>query len=447
MPQALLPQGWREAVSVAVEDGVIRRLGFGIAEADAERLAGPVVPGLGNLHSHGFQRGMAGLAEHGGPAEDHFWTWREVMYRFVDRLQPADVAALTALAYAEMLESGFTAVAEFHYLHHDPSGAPYAERAVMAAAVAEAAAQTGIGLTLLPVFYRHGGFREAPASAGQRRFLSANLNDYAGLLEASKAVLRGLEDARLGLAPHSLRAVSAEDLKALPGLMAEGPIHLHAAEQQAEVTDCLAATGATPVRWLLDQLGLGPRWNLVHATHVDAAEVNDLAASGATAVLCPVTEANLGDGVFPALAYQAAGGRWGVGTDSNIQVSLAAELRSLEYSQRLRDRARNRLAPPGRSTGAALFAAAAGSSAQALGRSVGRIEVGWRADFVVLDANHPSLLHKSGDVLLDAWFFACVDSPLREVWVAGQREVVDGRHRLRDRIETAWRDRLRRLIA
>ena len=316
---------------------------------------------------------MAGLAERRGPQADSFWTWREVMYRFLERLTPDDVEAIAAFAYMEMLEAGFTTVGEFHYLHHDIDGRPYADLGEMAARIAAASAETGIGLTLLPSFYAYGGFGGAPPSPGQRRFLN-DPDRFLKLVERCRAIVAGLPAARVGIAPHSLRAVTPETLRAVCQAAPDGPIHIHAAEQTKEVEDCVAALGSRPVQWLLDHAGLDARWCVVHATHTTEQEIRALAASGAVAGLCPLTEASLGDGIFDGASYLAAGGRFGIGTDSNIQIDAAAELRQLEYGQRLARRARNVMAAQeGESTGRRLFDAALAGGAQALQRPIGAL--------------------------------------------------------------------------
>jgi len=339
--RAWIDNGWQRDVRLTIEDGRISAVEAGIAAAPGDERHAAALPGLCNVHSHGFQRGMAGLSERRSRPDDNFWSWREIMYRFLDRLTPEDVAAITAQAYVEMLEGGFTRVGEFHYLHHDPAGATYADPAEMAGAIVEASAATGIGLTLLPVFYAHGNFGGAAPSPGQRRFL-CDIDGFALLLDGARAKLAG--DANIGIAPHSLRAVGPEELAALLAMSPTGPVHIHAAEQVKEVEDCVAWSGARPVEWLLDNAGVNERWCLIHSTHVDARETSRLAAVGAVAGLCPITEANLGDGIFPAIDYLAAGGAFGVGTDSNILIDAAGELRALEYSQRLAHRARALLA-------------------------------------------------------------------------------------------------------
>jgi len=343
-----------------------------------------------------------------------------------------------------MLEAGFTAVAEFHYLHHAPDGTPYANPAETAARIAAAAAQTGIGLTLLPVFYAHGGFDAAPPAPGQRRFVT-DLDSYATLLEGSEHAIAGLPDARLGLAPHSLRAATTQELAALVTLAAGRVLHIHVAEQVKEVEDCLAATGARPVQHLLASVPVDRRWCIVHATHMTDAETQALAATGAVAGLCPITEADLGDGIFPALAWRDAGGMFGIGTDSNTAISAAQELRLLEYGQRLAHRARNLVAPPGVSTGRYLWDQATAGGAQALDRRIGAIAAGHRADLVVLDPMHPALAGRSDDAVLDALIFAAATPCIADVLVAGHHVVRGGRHIARDRILADWRRTAQRL--
>lgn len=444
--EALLPGGWARDVRLAVAaDGTIARIETGLPPAVGASCHAVALPGLPNLHSHAFQRGMAGLTERRGPSADSFWTWRDMMYRFVDRLAPDDLAAIAAMAFAEMLESGFTRVGEFHYLHNDPAGAPYAG-AAMAEALVAAAQQTGLALTLLPVFYAHGGFGGQPHSLGQRRFIT-RLDQFAKLREAGAAALRNLPDAVLGLAPHSLRAVTPDELTALAQMAETGPIHIHIAEQLPEVDACIAWSGQRPVEWLLGHAPVGPNWCLVHATHMTCAEAQALAASAAVAGLCPITEANLGDGLFAAPDYLAAGGRFGIGSDSNVLIDAAEELRWLEYGQRLAHKSRNIFAPgPDASTGAALFGGALAGGAQALGAAMGLAE-GQPADFVTLDPAHPALAEASGDHWLEQWIFAAPRGAIDEVWRRGRQVVSGGRHVARDAITASYRSTLGRLLA
>ncbi|MQT13597.1 formimidoylglutamate deiminase [Segnochrobactrum spirostomi] len=444
---ALLPQGWASGVRLTLTDGRIAAIETGTAPAAGEERHAIALPGLPNLHSHAFQRGMAGLAEVRGPAGDSFWTWRETMYRFVDRMNPDDVEAIAAQAYMEMLETGFTRVGEFHYVHHDTAGAPYANLAEMAERIAAAAAETGIGLTLLPVFYAHAGFGGLPPGHGQRRFIN-DLEGYATLLGGSRKAVAGLKDAVVGIAPHSLRAATIEEIEVLVPLADGGPIHIHIAEQTKEVEDCVAWSGRRSVELLFERIAVDDLWCLVHATHMTDAERIRFAASGAVAGLCPITEANLGDGIFPARAFVSEGGRWGVGSDSNIRIAAAEELRLLEDSQRLSLRARNVLAgAEGRATGRDLFDAALAGGTQVLtpGEPAGLV-TGAAADFLTLAADHPAFAARRGDALLDGWVFAARDRAIDGVWRAGVQVVEGGRHRARAAIEASFRKTLEGLL-
>jgi formiminoglutamate deiminase len=448
--QALLADGWARDVRLTLSDGMIVRVDTDVARQSGETAHGPCIPGLPNLHSHAFQRGMAGLAEVRGPAQsggsDSFWTWREVMYRFVDRLDPEALQAIAALAYVEMLETGFTRVGEFHYLHHDKDGGAFADPAEMAARIAAAADETGIGLTLLPVFYAHAGFGGAAPGAGQRRFIH-DVDGYGRLIEASRSAVAGLPGAVVGIAPHSLRAVTGEELTAIIPLAQGGPIHIHIAEQMKEVDDCLAATGQRPVRWLMNHAEVDKRWCLVHATHINAMETERLARSGAVAGLAPITEANLGDGVFPAADFLAAGGAFGIGSDSNVLIDAAEELRTLEYAQRLTRRARNVLAGGAdRSTGGDLYRAALAGGTQALGAPSGGLKRGRPADFVTLDRAHPALMARDGDTLLDSWVFAGRHGGVDGVWRHGRQVVSGGRHHGREAIVARYETALRSVL-
>jgi formimidoylglutamate deiminase len=444
---ALLPSGWARAVRIAVANGTIVSVAHGAARDGAEHLAGIAVPGLPNLHCHAFQRGMAGLAERRGPAADSFWTWREVMYRFLDRLTPDDVEAVAALSYMEMLEAGFTSVGEFHYLHHDVDGRPYADLGEMAARIAAASDATGIGLTLLPSLYTNGGFGGAAPVPGQRRFLN-DPDRFLQLIERSRAAVAGLPEARVGIAPHSLRAVTPEALQIVCQATPEGPIHIHAAEQVKEVEESLAVLGARPVQWLLDHAEVDGRWCVVHATHATAPEIRALAASGAVAGLCPLTEASLGDGIFDGADYLAAGGRFGIGSDSNIQIDAAAELRQLEYAQRLARRQRNVMTlREGESTGRRLLGTALAGGAQALQRPIGALASGLRADIVLLDADHPDLAARRHDQWLDAWIFVAGRATVKAVLVGGEAVVDAGRHRIRPQIEARYKEVIAGLAA
>ncbi|SDA67696.1 formimidoylglutamate deiminase [Mesorhizobium qingshengii] len=443
--QALLPDGWHNNVRITLAKGCIATV-----EPESIALAGDerhsiLLPGMPNLHSHAFQRGMAGLAELRGPSADSFWSWREVMYRFALSMTPDQVEAVAAQLYVEMLEAGFSRVGEFHYLHHDRDGKPYANLAEMAERIAAAASETGIGLTLLPVFYAHSSFGGAAPNEGQRRFIN-DVNRFSRLVEKSRECVGTLNQAVVGVAPHSLRAATPEELTAVAAMAPDGPIHIHIAEQVKEVEDCLAWSGARPVEFLLGHAKVDQRWCLIHATHMTDAETVGMAKSGAIAGLCPITEANLGDGTFAAPLFTEHGGRFGVGSDSNVLIGLPDELRQLEYSQRLAHRARNVLAVAGGSTGRALFDAAVDGGSAALGAGASEISAGASADLVSLDANAPSLAGKTGDAILDAWIFAN-GSKADCVWVHGKKQVSGGRHAGREAIAERFRNVMTALSA
>lgn len=449
---ALLPSGWAERVRLEVDaNGTITAVQVGGDASGAVRLAGVAVPGMPNVHSHAFQRAMAGLAERAGPEGDNFWSWREVMYRFLARLSPADVEAIAAQLYVELLKHGYTAVAEFHYLHNDPQGQAYENRGELGDRIVAAAGATGIGMTLLPVLYQTSQFGGKPPTEGQRRFLLAT-DDYLALVEALVHRHRRDPQVRIGIAPHSLRAVPptplTEAIDAVTRLDPAAPIHVHAAEQTREVEDCVAWSGQRPVEWLLAQAPVDGRWCLIHCTHVTPQETSALAARQAVAGLCPTTEANLGDGVFPLTAYLGAGGRFGIGTDSNVATSPVEELRWLEYAQRLVRRARNLTETrSGEATGANLFRRALSGGAQALGRPVGALAPGSRADIVVLDPLHPALVGRSGDTLLDSWVFSGNSTPVRDVMVGGHFVVREGVHPYEEQAFADYRRAMTRLLS
>lgn len=449
---ALLPTGWATNVRLDVDaSGTITSVTADTIAGDAERLHGIAVPGMPNLHSHAFQRAMAGLAERVGPEGDNFWSWREVMYRFLARLSPADVEAIATQLYVELLKHGYTAVAEFHYLHNDPDGRPYENRAELAERIVAAASAAGIGLTLLPVLYQTSQFGGVAPAPGQRRFILAT-DDFVDLVERLYQRHRRDRQIRIGIAPHSLRAVTpnmlAACIEAATRLDAAMPIHIHAAEQTKEVEDCLTWSGQRPVEWLLDHAPVDTRWCLVHCTHMTPAETERLAASGAVAGLCPTTEANLGDGIFSLTAYVRAGGRFGIGTDSNVSTNPVEELRWLEYTQRLIKRARNVTeSTQGAATGAGLFRRATAGGAQALGRPIGGLEPERRADIVVLDPDHPALTGRNGDTLLDSWIFCGTGTPVRDVMVGGHWVVRDGMHVHEEQSLANFRKTVARLVS
>lgn len=438
---ALLPDGWAKDVRIVIEEGRIASVSPSHAP---EGLAfGCLLPAPVNLHSHTFQRAMAGMTEARTAGQDSFWTWRALMYRFLERLSPEDVQAIAAQAMVEMAESGFAGLAEFHYLHHPVGGGTYADPAEMTARIAAAAGETGFGLTHLPVIYEQGGVDGRPLQGGQLRFGSSP-DTYAAILEGARVALSHLPDSRLGVAPHSLRAVSRETLARAAGMVPEGPVHIHIAEQVAEVTEVQAAWGMRPVDWALANLPLDQRWCMIHATQMTPSEVAALARTGAVAGLCPITEANLGDGIFDSPGWLAAGGAFGVGTDSNVRISAPEELRLLEYSQRLDHKARAVMADA-RSTGRFLWEGALKGGAQAAGRASGRIEAGQWADLLALDTGDLRLEGFTGDALLDTFLFAGRDGLVTDLWSAGRHIVREGRHIAREATATRFRSTMRRL--
>lgn len=450
---ALLPTGW--ARDVLLQWNAVGQLSAvtpnASAPAGTPRAAGPVLPGVPNLHSHAFQRAMGGLTEYRGAAQDSFWSWRELMYRFAGAITPEQLTAIATGLYVEMLEAGYTSVCEFHYLHHEADGRPYADDRELSLCLLRAAQAAGIGLTLLPVLYQTSGFGGTPPNAGQRRFIRRT-DHMLALLQALKP-LCDAQGARLGLAPHSLRAVPPEALReaveGLTALDATAPIHIHIAEQTGEVDACLAWSGQRPVQWLLNHAPVDARWCLVHATHMDADEYRRAAQSGAVAGLCPTTEANLGDGIFDMAQWRAAQGRWGVGSDSHASVNAAEELLMLEYSQRLATRQRNVLANNHHAyVATAMTLDAVAGGAQASARAVAGLAVGQQADLVVLDAEHPLLQGlPTADAMLSAHVFASHrQSAIAEVWVDGQARVSAGRHALNPSARAAFNTARRQLM-
>jgi formimidoylglutamate deiminase len=441
---ALLPAGWAAGVRTHIADGRIQRVEANTQPAPEDERFAIGIAGAGNVHSHAFQRGIAGLTEHRA-GSDSFWSWRDAMYGFVQKLTPEQLEAIAALAYMEMLESGITRVGEFHYLHHAQDGTPYANVAEHAERLCAAASATGIGLTLLPVLYAHGGIGGQPATESQRRFVNS-LDSFERLLEACRRCITQLDFGVLGVAAHSLRAVTPAELRDLVLLSGNAPMHIHIAEQLDEVRQWQAFAGCRPVEWLMDNAAVNSRWCLVHATHLAPRELTRFAESGATAGLCPITEANLGDGLFQAKEYLALDGHFGIGTDSNVLIDFAEELRLLEYGQRLVHRERNALhAGADRSTGRGLFERALAGGSRALGERSGQLAAGHLADIVALSDQHPSMRQRQGDALLDSWIFAgapAVDS----VWSAGRKVVSGGRHFAREQIAPRFSATLRALL-
>ena len=440
---ALLPSGWAIGARITVTGGRIAAIETGVTPLPGDDCHGCAVPGVANLHSHAFQRAMAGRTEIAGPDGDDFWTWREAMYRLAGRIDPDALHDIAAFAFAEMLAAGFTSVAEFHYLHHDRDGSPFANIAEMSERLIAAAVDTGIGLTLLPVLYAHGGFGGVALGERQRRF-GLDLDGYGRLVAQCRQVAANHYGIAIGLGAHSLRAVTPAELAEFATMDSDCPMHIHIAEQTAEVDAAIACLGARPVEWLLANVDVDRRWCLVHATHVTPAERLGIAASGAVAGLCPITEANLGDGIFPAAAFVAEGGRFGVGSDSNVEIGLTGELRLLEYGQRLLHRSRNVMAGgAGRSTARSLFDAALAGGAQAIGNRLHGLVVGASADLVALRSDD-----RQRDELLSAWLFSGDGAGMIDrVWARGRLCVVGGRHVDHDELAVRYRRRVKELFA
>jgi formimidoylglutamate deiminase len=440
---ARLPGRWAHDVRLRIDGGAIAAIDEGARAQPGDAQVALLLPGMVNLHSHAFQRALAGLTEVASSGDDDFWSWREWMYRFMQRLTPDDVEAIAAQLYVESLRHGYTSIVEFHYLHNDADGRAYADRAEMAHRIVAARETSGIALTLLPVLYTYGGFGRQPLSNAQRRFAS-RVDDVLQIVAALSAAGDG--DLVLGVAPHSLRAAEATEIRALVNAAA-GPVHLHAAEQTREVDECVAATGRRPVRLLLDTVGLDARWCVVHATHMTDDETRDLAASAAVAGLCPSTEADLGDGVFPFVAFGAARGRFGIGGDSHVCRSPIEELRLLEYTQRLTQRRRNlALHAPGHAIADDLWDAAAAGGAQAAGRACGRIAQGLRADLIGVRLSDAAAGAYRPENWLSQAVFAGAGWDVTDAWVGGAHVIRDGRHARQDEIAARYAATVRKLL-
>jgi formimidoylglutamate deiminase len=445
--RAMLPDGWAENVRLTVDGGMITSIAIRSKATPEDVLVDVLLPAVSNLHSHCFQRAIAGMTEFRAAGRDSFWTWRDLMYRFVNRITPEQVEAIAAQVFLEMQEAGYAAVGEFHYVHHQRGGAPYSDVAELSNRIFAAAEATGIGLTHLPVLYSYGGAGQVPLSDGQLRF-GNDVDQYMRLVDGARQGLQQLPaDARMGVAPHSLRATSPSDLKTLLARRLEGPTHIHIAEQPQEVRDIEAWLGARPVEWLIANAEVNANWCLIHATHMTVQESKRLATSGAVAGLCPITEANLGDGPFNGPAYLSAGGAFGIGSDSNVNISLTEELRTLEYSQRLRDVARNIMVVSEGSVGQTLYLSAARGGARALARNAGDISVGRLADLVAIDSTAPALCALTSKQLLDGFVFAAKDSVVTDVWSAGRHCVKGGQHVNHERITQNYRSAVKQLLA
>lgn len=437
--QALTLKGWEQDVAIEIDkDGRVETITAG--QAATGHQVDILLPAPVNVHSHAFQRSMAGMTERRGPNPiDSFWTWRQLMFRFLDQLTPDHIETITAFVQMEMLEAGYATNVEFHYLHHQPGGLPYTKLGEMCERVAAATDLTGIGLTLLPVHYQYGGCDLRALTAGQIRF-GNDADRFAKLYAEAQQAISGLPaDTRIGVAPHSLRAVSREGLAQTIALAGSNPIHMHLAEQIAEVEEVQAAWGKRPVEWLLENASVGKNWCLIHCTQMQEHETLGLAHTGAVAGLCPITESNLGDGIFDGVRWLNAGGKIAIGSDSNIRISLSEELRTLDYSQRLRDHSRAALATSEHSTGRRIFTEMSKGGAQAASRGAGVIAVGEWADLLALDGDTIDLAGRQGDAILDSFIFAGDDSMVRHVWAAGRHVVKDGKHLKHDEICNRYR--------
>lgn len=433
--QILTAKGWETDVQVGITtDGRIASLGA--KTTTDSQTVDLLLPAPVNLHSHTFQRAMAGLTEARGPdPKDSFWTWRTLMYRFLDQLNPDQIEAIATLVFMEMLEAGYAGVCEFHYLHHGVGGTPYANLPELSERIVKAAETTGIGLTLLPVLYQYGGCDKRPLAGGQLRFRN-DPDQYANLHQAATKAINGSSaDYTIGVAPHSIRAVDTVGLNAMVNLCPQGPVHMHLAEQLAEVDEVQAYLSARPTNWLLDTHDITPRWCLIHCTQMTTDETRRLAKTGAVAGLCPITEANLGDGIFNGTDYLNAGGIIGMGSDSNVHITLFEELKTLEYSQRLRDHSRAALATQDRSTGRVLLDETLKGGAQAAGRNSGAIQIGMLADMIGLETDNQWICNRQSDTALDSLIFAGNgQNCITDVWSAGRHVVKQGRHPRRQAI-------------
>ena len=441
----LTSSGWKENITVEINaDGHIEKLRTDTKEYDHH--VGCLLPAPVNAHSHSFQRAMSGLTEYRGPnPKDSFWTWRKLMFKFLKQLDPDIVEAIAAFVQMEMLEAGFSTNVEFHYLHHSESGRPYDDIAEMSQRIISAANQSGIGLTLLPVFYQYGGCDLRALEDGQRRF-GNNLDQFQTLFQrVSKILETSPPDTFLGLAPHSLRAVDPKDLIELVNIAEKKPIHMHLAEQVAEVDEVKEFLGARPVEWVMENLDISNQWCMIHCTQMEPHEVKMLAKTQAVAGLCPITESSLGDGIFEGANWMSNNGNIAIGSDSNVRISLSEELRTLEYSQRLRDRSRAVLANSHQSTGRRLFEGICKGGAQAAGRKTGLIKEGYLADLLALDTNHVDLERHKEDTLLDSYIFSGDDRMISDVWSAGRHLVKDGEHILRTEITRAYKKATKKL--
>jgi len=443
---ALIQNGWEKNVRITIDNfGKIKNVESGIKRKKGDQYLRNrvLLPALSNLHSHSFQRAISGLTENRLEKQDSFWSWRDLMHKFVLSLTPEKIEAIAALTYIEMLECGFSSVGEFHYVHNQIDGSNYSDIAETSYSIIRAAIETGIGLTILPVFYVGDILNDGKPSKGQIRFFN-NEEQYLKIIyKTEKALIKAPCDYSIGIAPHSLRAIPIELLKEIVNIRFNGPIHIHVAEQNKEVELIKSNFGARPVEWLLNNFNINSRWCLIHATHMNQKETKDLSDTGAVVGLCPVTEANLGDGIFDGKGLILSGGKYGIGSDSNIRISLTEELRMLEYSQRLIRNERNLMINESGSVGYSLFKYALDGGSQALDRKSGNIVVGNWADLLTLDSSALNLWDCVGDEYLDRWIFSGDDKLVCDVWSAGRRMVVNGKHIFRAKVENRYRSIIR----
>lgn len=442
----LLDDGWQQNKTLHIESGLIAAITDG-QDGDAYVADGTVIPGMINCHSHAFQRGFAGFSEQGSSSQDSFWTWRKVMYQFLDNISTEQAGIIASQLYIEMLKAGYTRVAEFHYLHHDKDGGNYSQLANMAQAIFSAAKDSGIGITMLPVMYRFSGFGALQPNDGQKRFINS-ISQFNQLVSDCFSIAKQQPNANVGIAPHSLRAVDKESLTAavahVRSLDSKAPVHIHISEQQKEVEDCLAHYNKRPVQWLLDNMNLDENWCLIHATHLDEQEVKGIVASKAVAGICPTTEANLGDGIFPTTEFMAQGGQLAIGSDSHISVSAIEELRLLEYAQRLSKQQRAILATDDvASVGQNLWQHSARAGALTTNSNTGELAIGKQADLLVLDSKQTRLFANSNKCLLDSVIFASQQNPIKDVMVNGDWVIVGGQHHQQDNIAEQFAEILR----
>ncbi len=448
----LIGSDWQTEVTLTIDNGIIKSISSG-KEEGAVVLNGPVIPGMINCHSHAFQRAFAGFSEYRGCSEDSFWSWRDIMYKFVAKMTPEDAHIVAKFVYIEMLKAGYTSVGEFHYLHHQEDGTAYADPAEMSHQVIQAAFDVGISITHLPVLYTYAGFGEKTPSKEQGRFIHST-QDYLDLVTLLDNSYSDRTNFNLGIAPHSLRAVSHKQLNDIVPfirqLNPQAPIHIHIAEQLKEVDDCVSFYKQRPVEWLLNNFEMDEHWCLIHATHLTEQEINNTAKSGAVVGICPLTEANLGDGIFPTAEFSKLGGKFAIGSDSHIGINVAEELRLLEYAQRLTRHQRAVLVDEKcnaleKSVGQYLYTKTCKDGASALNQNAGEIAIGKSANFLVLDNEEPSLFSKKDSFILDASIFACDKLPVKDVYVVGRELVKDGRHTLQNEITEQYKMVLKRL--